>query len=109
MEERIEIREGERVLRMSNRHTLVRTVVRREFNGDPKFLRALSHVLRLEPEGGQIDADADRIVSATDEAILADFIVRHGIEDSRAADQPDQAEAQQLTAPGAPGRNRSQS
>lgn len=95
LEERIDIREGERVVRMTNRHALARTAVRRALNGDPKLLRALSHVLRIEAEGDQGEADAPNVVSAADEAILADFITRHGMEGRAAVDQADQLKGEE--------------
>ena len=95
LEEQIDIREGERVLRMSNRQALVRTAVRRALNGDPKLLRALSHMLRIETDGDQGEADTPNVVSAADDAILADFIVRHGMEVRAVVDQADQPKGEE--------------
>jgi hypothetical protein len=41
LEEKVEVREGDRISRMSNRQALARAAFRRALNGDPKLLRAL--------------------------------------------------------------------
>lgn len=89
MEEQIEIREGERVLRMSNRYALARNAVRRALNGDPKLFRALAVMMRIESGEGQGEDEAKAYISAADEAILADFFARHGTEDRRSDDRAD--------------------
>jgi hypothetical protein len=48
LEEKVEIRVGDRILRMSNRHALVRTAFRRALNGDPKLLRTVALLMRGE-------------------------------------------------------------
>src|SRR5262245_32817793 len=48
LEEKVEIRVGDRILRMSNRQALVRTAVRRALNGDPKLLRTVAQLRRAE-------------------------------------------------------------
>jgi len=75
LEEKIEIREGERVLRMSNRHALARAL-----NGDPKLLRALALMMRVEMGSEQPEDEAAARVSPSDEAILADYRARCGVE-----------------------------
>jgi hypothetical protein len=80
LEEKIEIREGERVLRMSNRHALARSAFRRALNGDPKLLRALALMMRVEMGSEQPEDEAAARVSPSDEAILADYLARCGVE-----------------------------
>lgn len=108
LEERIEIREGERVLRMSNRHALARTAVRRALNGDPKLLRALAVMMRIESGEGQGEEEAKAHISAADEAILADFIARHGTEDRPSVDRADEAADEPPKPSDASNRGRSQ-
>ena len=77
LEEKVEIRDGDRILRMSNREAVARAAFRRMLNGDPKLMRTIALLMRgevgLEPPE---DERAAR-VSASDEAILADFMVRY--------------------------------
>jgi hypothetical protein len=83
MKEQIKIRDGERELRMSNLDALVRTAFRRALNGDPKLFRALAVMLRIESGEDQGEEEANVHVSAADEAILTDFLMRHGVEPNR--------------------------
>jgi hypothetical protein len=108
MEEKIEIREGERVLRMSNRYALARNAVRRALNGDPRLFRALADMMRIETGEEQGEVDANKSISAADEAILANFFVRHGVEDGRCDDRADEPTNEQSTSPDAPKRGRGQ-
>lgn len=101
LEEQVEIREGERVRRMSNLHVLVRNAVRRAQNGDPKLLRVLSIMLRIELGSPPEDTDADEFNSATDEAILADFIARHALEKQPSVNPVNQS-AHEVTKPDTP-------
>jgi len=94
LQESIEIREGERVKRMSNRQALVRTAVRRFLNGDPKLLRALSAMMRIESGESPREEETNAPISAADEAILADFLARHGIEDGGSDDRSDETTAE---------------
>jgi Family of unknown function (DUF5681) len=84
LEEKVEIRVGDRILRMSNRQALARTAFRRAFNGDPKLLRALVLLMRAEVGLETPEAEAAAGVSASDEAILEAYLARHGA-------KPDQA------------------
>ena len=79
LEEKVEIREGERVLRMSNRHALARAAFRRALNGDPKLLRALTLMMRVEIGLEQPEDEAAAPGSPSDEAILADYLARCGV------------------------------
>jgi hypothetical protein len=106
MEEKIEIREGERVLRMSNRYALVRNAMRRALNGDPKLFRALTDMMRIETGDEQGEVDANKTISAADEAILADFFARYGVEDGRCDDRVEEQMDEQSTSPDAPNRGR---
>ena len=78
LEEKIDVREGDRILRMSNRQALARAALRRALNGGPKLLRALALMMRVEIGSEQPEDEAAARVSASDEAILADFIRRQG-------------------------------
>jgi hypothetical protein len=97
LEEKVEIRDGDRILRMPNRQAFARAAFRRAFNGDPKLLRALVLLMRteigLEPPEDEAAAGA----SASDDAILDDFLARHGA-------KPDQAnkQAAETAEPAAP-------
>jgi Family of unknown function (DUF5681) len=84
LEEKVEIRVGDRILRMSNRHALVRTAVRRALNGDPKLLRTVAQLRRAELGLEPAEDEAAAGVSASDEAILDAYLARHGA-------KPDQA------------------
>jgi hypothetical protein len=77
MDEKVEIREGERVLRISNRQALARAAVRRALNGDPKLLRTAALMMRSEI-GLEQPAEEVAHLSASDEAILADYLARCG-------------------------------
>ena len=80
LDEKVEIREGERVLRMSNRHALARSAFRRALNGDPRLMRALALMMRAEIGLEQPEDEAAAPVSASDEAIVADYLARHRVE-----------------------------
>jgi Family of unknown function (DUF5681) len=78
----IEMRMGDRLLRMSNREALVHSAVRQAFAGKPRLLTVLSTIMRHERESLQGQADADLNLTAKDEAILADFFVRQRATDN---------------------------
>jgi len=80
LDEKVEIRDGERVVRMSNRQALARAAFRRALNGDPKLLRALALLMRAEIGLELPENEAATRVSASDEAILANYFARHGVE-----------------------------
>jgi Family of unknown function (DUF5681) len=84
LEEKVEIRVGDRILRMSNRHALARNAVRRALNGDPKLLRTVAQLRRAELGLEPAEDEAAAGVSASDEAILDAYLARHGA-------KPDQA------------------
>jgi hypothetical protein len=91
LEEKIDVREGDRVLRMSNRQALARAALRRALNGDPKLLRALALMMRAEIGLEQPEDGAAAHVSASDEAILADFLARHGTEPDHGNQEADKS------------------
>jgi Family of unknown function (DUF5681) len=91
LEEKIDVREGNRVLRMSNRQALARAALRRALNGDPKLLRALALMMRAEIGLEQPEDGAAAHVSASDEAILADFLARHGTEPDHGNQEADKS------------------
>lgn len=77
LNEQIELRIGDRVLRMSNRQALVRSAIRQALTGKPRLLTVLPAIMRYENENLQGRADANLNLAAEDEAILADFLARH--------------------------------
>ena len=77
LDEKIEMRTGDRVLRMSNRQALVRSAIRQALAGKPRLLSVLPAIMRYETETLQGRADANPHFAAEDEAILADFLARH--------------------------------
>jgi hypothetical protein len=93
MKEQIKIREGERELRMSNLEALVRSAFRRALNGDPKILKMVTLMLRIERGEAQGEEIVDEKISAADEAILADFLLRHGVESDRSESQINETDA----------------
>jgi Family of unknown function (DUF5681) len=78
----IELRMGDRLLRMSNREALVHSAIRQAYAGKPRLLTVLSTIMRYERESLQGQADADLTLTAEDEAILADFFVRQRATDN---------------------------
>lgn len=77
LNEKIELRIGDRILRMSNRQALVRSAIRQALAGKPKLLTVLPAIMRYESEILQGQGDANLNLAADDEAILADFLARH--------------------------------
>jgi len=76
LNEPVEMRMGDRLLRMSNRQALVRSAIRQALAGKPRLLTVLPAIMRFERESLQGQADADLTLAAEDEAILADFVAR---------------------------------
>jgi Family of unknown function (DUF5681) len=72
----IKMRVGDRLLRMSNREALVHLAIRQALAGKPRLLTVLPAIMRYERESLQGQADADLTLTATGEAILADFFAR---------------------------------
>jgi hypothetical protein len=93
MEEKVEIRQGERVLRMSNRQALVRAALRRALNGDPRLLRTLALLMRAEAGSQPPEQETAARMSLSDEAILADYLARYGGESGENTPQGDKATA----------------
>jgi hypothetical protein len=77
LNENVELRIGDRVLRMSNRQALVRSAIRQALAGKPRLLSVLPAIMRYESESLQGRGDANLNLAAEDEAILADFLARH--------------------------------
>jgi hypothetical protein len=77
LNENVEMRIGDRVLRMSNRQALVRSAIRQALAGKPRLLTVLPAIMRYESESLQGRGDANLNLAAEDEAILADFLTRH--------------------------------
>src|SRR5262249_10610242 len=79
LNETVELRMGDRLLRMSNRQALVRSGIRQALAGKPRLLTVLPANMRYERDSLQCQADADLNLTAEDEAILADFVVRQQV------------------------------
>lgn len=73
----VEMRIGDRILRLSNREALVLSGVRQALAGKPRLLAVLPAIMRYERESLQGQADADLNLAAGDDAILANFFARH--------------------------------
>jgi hypothetical protein len=82
LNETVEMRMGDRLLRMSNRQALVRSAIRQALAGKPRLLTVLPAIMRYERESLQGQADADLTLTAKDEAILADFFLRQRATDN---------------------------
>src|SRR5262249_29861872 len=67
LNETMERRMGDRVLRMSNRQALVRWAVRQALAGKPRLLPGLPAIMRYERESLKGQADADLTLAAEDE------------------------------------------
>src|SRR5262249_60504141 len=78
LNETIEIRMGDRLLRMPNREALVRSAIRQALAGKPRLLTVLPAIMRYEHESLQGQVDANLNLAAEDEAIRADYFARHG-------------------------------
>ena len=76
-EEKVAIRDGDRILRMSNREAVARAAFRRMLNGDPKLMRTVALLMRGEAGLEPPEDETAARVSANDEAILTDFMVRY--------------------------------
>ena len=59
LDEKIELRIGDRVLRMSNRQALVRSAIRQALAGKPRLLTVLPAIMRYESESLQGRGDAN--------------------------------------------------
>ena len=92
--ERIKVREGERVVQMSNLDALVRSAVRRFLNGDPRSLRTLNDMMRIEAGEGPSEQEITAHTNALDKAIVDDFLARHGIENGGSDERADETTAE---------------
>jgi hypothetical protein len=88
--EHIGLREGERSQRVSKLDALVRTTMNRALKGDPRFLRAVLQMMQTGSGEDQGEVEVDNVVSADDEALLADYLARHGAEIAPSEEQIDQ-------------------
>ena len=77
LNKKIEMRAGDRVLRMSNKEALVQSAIRQALAGKPRLLAVLPAIMRHESQGLQGRADTSLNLAADDEAILSDFLARH--------------------------------
>jgi hypothetical protein len=77
LNKKIEMRAGDRVLRMSNKEALVQSAIRQALAGKPRLLAVLPAIMRHESESHQGRGEVTLDLAADDEAILADFLARH--------------------------------
>ena len=81
LKERILIRDGERTRRVSKLDALVQVTINKALKGD---LKALAAFVQLARPTGLMDEEQvttpQESVSADDEAIVAQFLARHGVE-----------------------------
>jgi hypothetical protein len=76
--EKVDVRLGDRTLRVASVDALVRAAMSRALEGDYKFLMAVIAIIRLSglPAEGDDKAVADADLTAEDEQILSDFFER---------------------------------
>jgi len=84
LKQKIEMRIGDSVRRMSNKEAFVILAFRQAFVGKPGLLKILPTFIRFEVESLQSHTEASLNLTADDEVILADFLAR-----KRASDDPD--------------------
>jgi hypothetical protein len=84
----VEIRIGDRLLRMSNREALVEGAIRQALAGKPRLLSVLPAIMHYERESQQGRTDANLNLTAEDEAVLADFFARATENSARKNDTP---------------------
>ncbi len=81
LDEKVTLRDGERTRKVSVMEAIVRKCVNGALKGDPKAFSSLLQLIR--PTGlmdEEPDTSANENLSAQDQAILDDFLVRQGIE-----------------------------
>jgi hypothetical protein len=76
LNKKIEMRAGDRVLRMTNKEALVQSAIRQALAGKPRLLAVLPAIMRHESEILQGRGEQTLDLAADDEAILADFFAR---------------------------------
>jgi hypothetical protein len=97
LQEKVEVREGGRMRRISKMDAIIQVTLNKGLKGDPKGLAA---VLQLARQTGLMDEEPDTAanenLSAQDEAILADFLARQVIEvpDLDAGDEDEEPEGE---------------
>ena len=87
LSEDMQIREGGRLRRMSAMEALVRTLRARAFKGDPKALASLILLARLSGLTESDEAIADLLHGPEYDAIIDDFLARHGVEKDAGDDE----------------------
>jgi Family of unknown function (DUF5681) len=98
LSEDMQIREGGRLRRMSAMEALVRTLRARAFKGDPKAIASLIALARLSGLTESDEATADLLQGPEYDAMIADFLARHGIENA-ASDEAVNAPASPIATP----------
>jgi hypothetical protein len=93
LKERVVLREGEHVQKVTKLDALVRTTLNRALKGDSKSVSAFLQMLQTWSGQGQDVVDTDPVISGDDETILADYLARHGASISPFEEQSDQDES----------------
>jgi Family of unknown function (DUF5681) len=79
LNEQIRIREGERTRDMPRLEALVRTILNRALKGDPRAVNALLALIRTTDLAGEEPEVAEAEAwTQDDQALLADYLRRHG-------------------------------
>jgi hypothetical protein len=87
LSEDMQIREGGRLRRMPAMEALVRSTRARAFKGDPKALASLILLARLSGLTESDEAIADLLHGPEYDAIIDDFLARHGVEKDASDDE----------------------
>jgi Family of unknown function (DUF5681) len=82
LSEDMQIREAGRSRRMPAMEALVRTIRARAFKGDPKAIASLIALARLSGLTESDEATADLLQGSEYDAMIVDFLARHGIENA---------------------------
>ena len=77
LEENMSVREGERVRRMSAFEAFVRTVLRRAFKGEPKFVAALIMLMRQFGFASDPHGQEDVLMTSDYQSIISEFLARN--------------------------------
>jgi hypothetical protein len=87
LSEDMQIREGGRSRRMSAMEALVRTIRARGFKGDPKAIASLIALARLSGLTESDETTAELLHGPEYDAIIDDFLARHGVEKNASDDE----------------------
>ena len=80
LQEKVTIREGERTRTMPRIDALMRTIMNRALRGDTKAVQSLLMLIRATGlDATEREPLADQTASAEAEALLFDYLKRHGV------------------------------